>query len=451
MRRYFGTDGVRDVANAGLSAELAFAIGLALGDQIAAQEPHRNVLIGRDSRLSGDLLEAAVAAGLMAMGVDVLALGVVPTPAVAWATRHSDACAGVMISASHNPIEDNGIKIFGADGSKLTDQQEESLEAGIDGSHRHRPVGVGVGQRHDATRLRQSYVHQLSALSTARWSGSVIVDCAWGAAAPLARQVLAGSGAHVRLLHGVPDGTRINVKSGSTDLERLQQAVRRQGHGTIGVAFDGDADRALAVDEMGEVVTGDHLIGMFAPWFRTKGWLDGGGVALTVLANGGLRRALAGQGVQVIETQVGDRYLLEGMRQANFALAGEPSGHLLALGFNTTGDGLLTARLLLWLLAESGQSLSALKASFTPFPHLESALRVADKQRVFADPRLTEAVAVQRAALGPLGRVTVRPSGTEPLIRVMVEGQDVAICTRVRDTLLALIAGLNQEVVGQQG
>lgn len=449
MRRYFGTDGVRAVANAKLSAELAFAIGLALGDQLSSCEPRCRVLIGRDSRLSGDLLEAAVGAGLMAMGVDVLALGVVPTPAVAWATRHAGAQAGVMISASHNPIEDNGIKIFGPDGFKLTDQQEEALESGIDASHPNRPVGIGVGQRHDAARLRLAYVRQLSGLSSAHWDGSVIVDCAWGAAAPLARQVLAASGARLTLLHGIPDGQRINVRSGSTDLESLQRAVRARRGAAIGVAFDGDADRALAVDELGEVVTGDHLIGMFAPWFRTKGWLDGGGVALTVLANGGLRSALQSQGVQVVETQVGDRYLLEGLRQAHFALAGEPSGHLLALGFNTTGDGLLTARLLLWLLAESGQRLSVLKQSFTPYPHLESALPVADKQRLCSDPRLKAAVEAQRQVLMPLGRVTVRPSGTEPLMRVMVEAQDVAICTRVRDNLLEVIAGLNQEVVAE--
>ncbi len=449
MRRYFGTDGVRAVANAELSAELAFAIGLALGEQLCHEQAHSEVLIGRDSRLSGDLLEAAVGAGLMAMGVDVLTLGVVPTPAVAWATRHSHAQAGVMISASHNPIEDNGIKIFAKDGFKLTDDQEEALESAIDANHPTRPIGAKVGRRQDASGLRLAYVRHLSGLSSARWDGHVIVDCAWGAAAPLARQALEASGARVTLLHGAPDGKRINVRSGSTDLTSLKRAVRARRGAAIGVAFDGDADRALAVDEQGEVVTGDHLIGMFAPWFRHKGWLSGDGVAVTVLANGGLCSALKAQGLRVVETKDGDRYLLEGLRRSNLALAGEPSGHLLALGFNTTGDGLLTARLLLWLLAESNKPLSVLKQSFTPYPHLESALAVWDKQRLAKDPRLEAALAASQEALGPMGRVTVRPSGTEPLIRVMVESQDVAICMRVRDNLLGLIGSLNQEMVAE--
>ncbi len=445
MRQYFGTDGVRGVANAELSPELAFAIGLALGEDLGRKGSRPEVLIGQDGRLSGDLLEAAVGAGLMATGADVLELGVLPTPAVAWATKAHGASAGVMISASHNPVEDNGIKIFGPDGFKLSDREEERLEAAIRGPGAPRPLGPGVGRRRAAGALRQAYVRHLGELGCPLTRRQVVVDCAWGAAAPVARQVLAATGAQVTLLHGRPDGRRINVRCGSTDLSSLARAVRARGQGSIGIAFDGDADRALAVDEHGEAVSGDHLIGMFAPWFRRHGWLKRDGVALTVLANGALRAMLAERGVRVAETAVGDRYLLESLRQTGYRLAGEPSGHLLALDFSTTGDGLLTAVLLLWLLGETGQSLAEAKACFEPYPHLEAARPVGDKARLAKDPRLLSAQEAEQARLGPSGRVSIRPSGTEPLIRVMVEGPDLAICAAIRDNLMALIGRLDRE------
>lgn len=439
---------MRGVANRELTPELALALGRALVRTLRAGGPGRpRIAVGRDSRLSGDLLEAALLAGILSEGADVIRLGIIPTPGVAFTARAGGMDAGVMISASHNPVGDNGVKFFNREGFKLSDEAEAAVEAHMGLPALDPPVGEGVGQilGGDAARL---YVDFLRSMPVVPYRGRVLVDAAFGAAAALLPVALEGAAPGLWVMNGEPDGRRINVRSGSTHLAGLKEAVRQTGGGAIGLAYDGDADRMLAVDEGGEEVSGDHLVGMMAPWFREKGWLDEPKVALTVLSNLGLRESLERQGIGVVETPVGDRYLVEAMLKEGLSLGAEPSGHIVARPFNTTGDGLLTSLLLLGYLAEKGLPLREAKATFVPYPQIQESLAVSgdEKAVLVGRPEVQSCLGHWREVMDGRGRLVVRPSGTEPLVRVMVEAPDLAFCREVLEDVVRCLTLAREEV-----
>jgi len=423
MNKLFGTDGVRGVANEFLTPELAFALGRAGGHVLAAHGARRPVLVGRDTRMSGPMLEAALCAGLASVGLDVWKVGIIPTPGVAYLTRQLRGAAGVVISASHNPIEDNGFKFFAAEGSKLPDAIEDEIEAAV-AAHEDlpRPVGADVGEILDRRRVVRVYERHCIGLGTSLRNMTLIVDAAFGAAYAIAPRVFGALGATVIPLHCKPDGRRINVDCGATQLEPLRTAVSRTP-GSIGVAFDGDADRALFIDEKGEIVTGDHVLAIWARDLYAQGLLPKKTIVATVMSNIGLERALAKDGIALQRTSVGDRYVLEAMVRGGFRIGGEQSGHIIDLEANTTGDGIATAVKLLSMCAKGG-SLHALAQAMRVYPQVLLNVRVTDKQRVHDDEKVRRAIEDASAALDGRGRVFVRPSGTEPLIRIMVEGPD---------------------------
>jgi phosphoglucosamine mutase len=423
MNRLFGTDGVRGIANEFLTPELAFALGRAGGYTLATHGARRPVLVGRDTRLSGPMLEAALCAGLASVGLDVWKLGVVPTPGVAYLTRSVNGAAGVMISASHNQIADNGIKFFAADGSKLPDAIEDEIAQLVEGdSALPRPAGEKVGDILERRRVVGAYERHLIGLGASLSGSTVVVDGAYGAAYAIAPRVFAALGASVVPLHCKPDGRRINVRCGSTHLEPLRDAVRRHP-GSVGVAFDGDADRALFVDEDGEVVTGDHVMAIWGLALARAGQLAGKTIVATVMSNVGLERALKDAGVTLVRTAVGDRYVLEEMQRGSFRLGGEQSGHIIDLESNSTGDGIATAVKILSMRTKAG-SLRELAKTMRVYPQVLVNVHVADKGRVEKDGAVKEAIAAAQRSLDGSGRVLVRPSGTEPLVRIMVEGPD---------------------------
>jgi phosphoglucosamine mutase len=418
----FGTDGVRGVANEFLTPELAFSLGRAGGHVLAEHGARRPVLVGRDTRLSGPMLEAALCAGVSSVGLDAWKIGIVPTPAVAFLTRHLGAAAGVMISASHNPIEDNGIKFFASDGRKLADALEDEIAALVEGPDSlPRPSGIGVGEILERRRVVRSYEQHCVGLGQPLKGRTVVVDGAFGAAYDIAPRVFAALGATVVPLHCKPDGRRINVDCGSTDLSALRAAVAAHP-GSVGVAFDGDADRALFVDELGGDVTGDHVLAILGKALAASGRLPKKTIVATVMSNIGLELALKEARVRLIRTSVGDRYVLEAMQQGGYRLGGEQSGHIIDLEANTTGDGIATAVKLLSLAGST--SLHELAAGMRVYPQVLVNVRVADKRKIEADPRIQAAIARVHETLDGSGRILVRPSGTEPLIRIMVEGPD---------------------------
>jgi len=423
MNRLFGTDGVRGVANEFLTPELAFALGRAGGFTLAAHGARRPVLVGRDTRLSGPMLEAALCAGLASVGLDVWKLGIVPTPAVAFLTRVLHGAAGVMISASHNPIEDNGIKFFAADGSKLPDALEDEIALLVDADRPlPRPTGGRVGDILERRRVVRTYERHCIGLGVPLKGATVVVDGAYGAAYAIAPRVLRALGASVVPLHCKPDGRRINVACGSTHLDPLQTEVRKHP-GSVGVAFDGDADRALFVDETVDVVTGDHVMAIWGLALARAGSLPGKTIVATVMSNVGLERALRDAGITLERTAVGDRYVLEAMQRGGHRLGGEQSGHIIDLESNSTGDGIATAVKILSMRAQQG-SLHELAQTMRVYPQVLVNVRVADKRKVEEDRVVRAAIAAAQQALDGSGRVLVRPSGTEPLVRIMVEGPD---------------------------
>ena len=423
MNRLFGTDGVRGVANEFLTPELAFALGRAGGHVLSARGARRPVLVGRDTRCSGPMLEAALSAGICSIGLDVIALGIAPTPAVAWLTRRLGAAAGVMISASHNPIEDNGIKFFAADGCKLSDAIEDEIAAHVeDGGGLARPIGARVGSIEDRRRAVSAYAQHCATLGTDLTGVVVVIDGGHGAAYDLAPKVFARLGARVVKLHCTPNGKRINVRCGSTDLSDVREAVLNH-RGNIGVAFDGDADRALFVDEHGSEVTGDHVLAMRARDLLQRGELPQRSVVATVMSNIGLERALDDLGIRLVRTPVGDRYVLEEMQKSGQRLGGEQSGHIIDLQANTTGDGIATAVAVASLAKRHG-GLAGLATIMRRHPQVLVNVTVADKAAAQTDATVRSAVDAVEHELGKEGRILVRPSGTEPLIRVMIEGQD---------------------------
>jgi phosphoglucosamine mutase len=435
--RLFGTDGIRGVANADLSPELVFRLGRAAG---AILGPGRaEFLVGRDTRLSGPMLEAALASGLCSVGASVALGGILPTPAVAYLARDTAAC-GVVISASHNPVEDNGVKFFGPDGFKLPDATEDAIEAALDRTDLPRPTGLGVGRIRSVQDAEARYLTHLTALSSARLAGlRIVVDCAFGAAASVAPRLWAELGATVIPLHAEPDGARINVACGSTHLEPLRQAVRTH-RADLGFAHDGDADRVLAVDEHGHDVDGDALLGICAVDRRRRGQLAAGLVVATVMSNMGLEQALARAGIRLERTRVGDRYVLERMRELGATLGGEQSGHLIFLDDATTGDGLVTAIELTNVMSRTGRRLSELRAGIPRYPQVLVNVRVRERDGVTDDPQVAGAVAAAQSRLASRGRILVRPSGTEPLVRVMVEAERQGDAEGVAAEVAAIIA-----------
>ncbi len=424
MGRLFGTDGVRGLANRELTAELATGLAEAAARVLAeagAFAGHRPLaVIGRDPRASGEFLEAATVAGLASAGVNVVRLGVVPTPAAAYLTGALGADVGVMISASHNPMPDNGIKFFAKGGHKLDDAIEDAIEAHLDDPW-ERPTGAHVGRVRDDADAWRAYVDHVVATAPHRLDGlKIVVDCANGAAYRTAPEALRLLGADVVALHAEPDGLNINDGCGSTHPEDLQAKVVEVG-ADAGIAHDGDADRCLAVDASGALVDGDQILAILALALHEQGRLRHDTVVSTVMANEGFRLAMLGSGVTYVDTAVGDRYVLEAMRDGGFVLGGEQSGHVILLDHATTGDGLLTAVHLLSRMAATGRSLADLAAVVQRLPQVLVNVPDVDKARAATDQGVAVAVKAAEAELAGTGRVLLRSSGTEPLVRVMVE------------------------------
>ncbi|MDQ0340290.1 phosphoglucosamine mutase [Caldalkalibacillus uzonensis] len=426
MGKYFGTDGVRGIANTELTPELAFKLGRCGGYSLTKEVNEPKVVVGRDTRISGELLESALIAGLLSIGVEVMRLGVISTPGVAYLTRALGAQAGVMISASHNPVEDNGIKFFGPDGFKLTDEQEAEIEALLDAEQDNlpRPTGADVGIVSQYLEGGQKYIHYLKSTVGHSFEGlHIVLDCAHGAASSLAPQLFCDLGAQITTIGTNPNGVNINDGVGSTQPEALQRAVLEH-HADLGLAFDGDADRLIAVDEQGRIVNGDQIMYICATAMKEKGQLKEDTVVTTVMSNMGFYKALEAKGIQVVTTKVGDRYVLEEMLKQGYNLGGEQSGHIIFLDYNTTGDGMLSALQLVNVLQEKKKSLSELVQDLTIYPQMMVNVRVTDKHRVTENEKVKAKIAEVEGEMNGNGRVLVRPSGTEPLVRVMVEAED---------------------------
>ena len=443
MGRLFGTDGVRGLANRDVTAELALDLSVAaahvLGDT-GAFEGHRPLaVVGRDSRASGEFLQAAVVAGLASAGVDVVLVGVLPTPGVAYLTDVLGADIGVMLSASHNPMPDNGIKFFSRGGHKLDDAIEDAIEQRLDEPW-DRPTGADVGRVRLDLEAGARYEDHLLGTLPHRLDGlSIVVDCANGAASSIAADVYTRAGASVTTIHAEPDGLNINEGCGCTHLDDLIAAVRAHG-ADAGIAHDGDADRCLAVDADGNVVDGDHILAIIAMAMSRRGELAGNTVVATVMANLGFMIAMRKAGIAVVETGVGDRYVLEAMRAGGFVLGGEQSGHVVMSEFATTGDGILTALHMLAEVAESGQTLGELAARITKLPQVLINVKGVDRQALDGSAAVLDAVAEAEAELGEDGRVLLRPSGTEPVIRVMVEAATHDQAQSIADRLAAVVS-----------
>jgi phosphoglucosamine mutase len=477
VRRLFGTDGVRGVAGEDLTGTLAMDLASAAAGMLqdmraaaGARGARLVAVVGRDPRASGEFLEAAVVAGLAGAGVDVLRLGVIPTPGVAFLTAELGADIGVMLSASHNPAPDNGIKLFARGGFKLPDAAEDEIEArmaspGAAGAAGGVPAG-GFGRVRDARGERERYLaHLLSSQpgtgdlgavyggrargvvhaprATAPLAGlRVVVDCAHGAASALAPVLLRRAGADVIAIGAEPDGENINAGCGSTHTEALSAAVLKHG-ADAGIAHDGDADRCLAMDAAGEMIDGDQILAILALEYQARGLLARDTVVGTVMSNLGFRTAMARAGITVVETAVGDRYVLEAMRAGDFVLGGEQSGHIIMLDHATTGDGMLTALHLLAAAVRRGVALADLARVMTRYPQVLVNVAGVDKARAARSPELAAAVAAAEAELGAAGRVLVRPSGTEQAVRVMVEATDHERARRLADGLAATVRSLS--------
>lgn len=444
MGKYFGTDGVRGVANSELTPEFAFKLGRIGGYVLTKDAKDRpKVLIGRDTRISGEMLEGALVAGLLSIGAEVMRLGVISTPGVAYLTRVMNAEAGVMISASHNPVADNGIKFFGPDGFKLTDAQEAEIESLIDAEEDTlpRPVGAAVGSVTDYFEGGQKYISYLKQTVDEDFVGlHVALDCAHGATSSLATHLFADLEADISTMGASPDGLNINEGVGSTHPEKLAAfLVERGAH--IGLAFDGDGDRLIAVDENGTVVDGDQIMFIIGKYLHAKGRLNKGTVVSTVMSNMGFYKAIEANEMASVKTAVGDRYVVEEMRANDFNLGGEQSGHIVFLDYNTTGDGLLTGIQLVSIMKATGKKLSELAGEMTIYPQELVNVRVTDKHAVTQNEKVAVVIAEVEAEMAGNGRVLVRPSGTEPLVRVMVEAASSEACenyvNRIADVVRA--------------
>ena len=447
MPRLFGTDGVRGRANSGLTVELALGLAQAaavvlgkgrVADGRRASGRRPIAVIGRDPRISGDFLSGAISAGLSSSGVDVYDAGVVPTPALAFLVADFKADLGVMISASHNPAPDNGIKFFASGGTKLPDEVEDRIEAAL-GETKLAPTGADVGRIRRFSDAEDRYVvHLLSTLPNRLDGIHLVLDCAHGAAAGISPQVFADAGAKVTVIGAEPDGLNINDGVGSTHLDNLARAVLAAG-ADLGIAHDGDADRCLAVDAQGKVVDGDQIMAILAVAMNERGVLEDHALVATVMSNLGLKRAMADHGIRMRETAVGDRYVLEALNDYGLSLGGEQSGHVIMTDFATTGDGILTGLHLVAEVARTGKSLAELASVMTIYPQILVNVRGVNHHGLAGNKAIAAAVAAAEAELGETGRVLLRPSGTEPMVRVMVEAEDQATADRIAHQLADVV------------
>jgi phosphoglucosamine mutase len=427
MSRLFGTDGVRGLANKDITSEsalkLAQAAAIVLGEQARARGQKPIAVIGRDPRISGEFLAAAISAGLASSGVDVFDAGVIPTPATSFLTADLDADFGVMISASHNPAPDNGIKFFSRGGHKLDDAVEDAIEKALSATPLT-PIGAEIGHVKEFADAKSRYlVHLQGTLPNNLRGIKVVVDCANGAASDIAPKAFRDAGAEVIVIGNEPDGYNINLGCGSTHLSALQAAVVEHG-ADVGIAHDGDADRTLAVDATGAIVDGDQIMAILAVAAKARGDLSRNTLVATVMSNLGLKIAMKQAGIEMIETKVGDRYVLEVIREGGYTLGGEQSGHLIFARHATTGDGILTGLQLLAQMSSTGKSLQELASAMKVYPQVLINVPEVDKSKVDSDPELQKVVQEAKTELGETGRVLLRASGTEPLVRVMVEAQD---------------------------
>ena len=447
MMRLFGTDGVRGEANTELTAELAYHLGRAATLYFGAQSEVRpRILIGRDTRISGEMFEAALTAGICSAGGIAILAGVVPTPAVAYLAREHRMQAGIVISASHNPFPDNGIKFFGGDGYKLPDAVEDELEILVrrlqTNDDTARPTGKDIGVVEYRDDLLNQYIDYVVSTCRERFDGmKIVLDCANGAAYEAMPKVLRRLGAEVKVIHALPNGVNINDGCGSTHLDSLRRTVLERG-ADIGIAHDGDADRCLCLDEKGELIDGDHILVACASEMIHAGRLPHKTVVTTVMANIGFHKAIAEFGGRVEVTAVGDRYVLESMRANGYTIGGEQSGHIIFAEYATTGDGLITALQVLAALSRSGKKASELNAMMTTYPQLLVNVRVKTKEGWAENTAIRAAIAEGERILGSDGRVLVRPSGTEPLIRVMAEGSDH---TQLEEVCRAIVEVVKRE------
>jgi len=436
--RLFGTDGIRGIANVDLKPPLAYALGRATAQHLGAAGGA--IVVGQDTRRSGDMFVAAIAAGATSLGVDVHQVGVVPTPALAFLAGRGSFAGGIMVSASHNPADDNGLKVLDARGLKLDDAVEDELEQLIWRADELEGVGnAGLGRVIDAHDLVAEYrAHRLALATGIDATGiRVVLDGANGSGSLLGPVILAATGAAVEVIHADPDGVNINVRCGATDPASLAEAVVRAG-ADVGFALDGDADRLIAVDATGRVVDGDQVLGILALDRLARGALPGGGLVVSVLSNGGLQTAVEGAGGHVVRTPVGDKYILEGMQVSGATLGGEKSGHVIVLEHTTSGDGVVTALEVLRVMCARHGSLASLAAAIPLLPQQQRAVRARHKDQWEGDRILGDAISEAKARLGPEGRILVRPSGTEPALRVMVEGADATLVLELADWLATL-------------
>ena len=444
MARLFGTDGVRGEANVTLLPEMAYRLGRAATIYFGKEsEEQPLIIIGRDTRISGEMFESALTAGICSAGGRAMLAGIIPTPAIAYLARKHKAKAGIVISASHNPFHDNGIKFFGGDGYKLPDAVEDELEAIVHqletDDNYPRPTAEHIGHIEYRTDLLNQYMEFVLSTCKERFDGvKVVLDCANGAAYEAMPKILRRLGANVKVIHALPNGTNINDGCGSTHLESLQKAVLENG-ADFGIAHDGDADRCLCVDEKGQVIDGDHILVMCAMDMMKEGKLPYNTVVTTVMANIGFHQAIKKAGGRAEITKVGDRYVLENMLKNGYKIGGEQSGHIIFTDYSTTGDGLITALQVLSSLKRSGRKASDLTALMTTYPQLLVNVKVATKEGWETNEAIKEAIAEGDNELGENGRILVRPSGTEPLIRVMAEGPDQdqldRICHAIADVV----------------
>ncbi|MFE8704223.1 phosphoglucosamine mutase [Cytobacillus sp. FJAT-54145] len=450
MGKYFGTDGVRGVANSELTPELAFKLGRFGGYVLTKDQDRPKVLIGRDTRISGHMLEGALVAGLLSIGAEVMRLGVISTPGVAFLTKALGAQAGVMISASHNPVADNGIKFFGPDGFKLSDEQELEIERLMDlpEDELPRPIGAKLGQVNDYFEGGQKYLQYLKQSVDEDFSGiHIALDCAHGATSSLATHLFADLDADLSTMGASPNGLNINEGVGSTHPEALSQFLKEK-EADVGLAFDGDGDRLIAIDENGDIVDGDQILYICGKYMKEHGRLKHNTVVSTVMSNLGYYKGLEAVEVNSVQTAVGDRYVVEEMKKNGYNLGGEQSGHIIFLDYNTTGDGLLTGLQLVNIMKATKKPLSELANEMQKFPQKLVNIRVTDKHHVTDNEKVKAIITQVEEEMNGDGRILVRPSGTEPLVRVMAEAPTEELCAEYVDRIAAVVKqemGLTEE------
>ena len=440
MRKYFGTDGIRGIAGESLTADLSFKVGKALDKLLTEKKEHPKVIIGRDTRISCDMLEQALAAGLTSTGVNVMTVGTIPTPAIAYLTKTIETDSGIMISASHNPYQDNGIKIFGPDGFKLTDEQELHIEQLIDNSDKIKTASFDkIGKLYSGSELSQKYIQHIKQSISGDLSGiKIALDCANGATTGIAPFIFGDLEADIETIGCQPNGVNINDNVGSTKINTIAEFVK-ENNVDMGFAFDGDGDRVLAVDSKGNVVDGDKIMFILAKHLKDQGELKDNMVVSTVMSNIGFYKAIEENGLQSVKTAVGDRYVVEEMRNNSYSLGGEQSGHIILMNYATTGDGILTAVKLADIIKKSGKSLEELANEVNIYPQKLVNIKVVDKKTAMEDEEvLSECTKVEKELEGN-GRILLRASGTENLIRVMVEASSDELTDKYCEQVAAIV------------